>query len=125
MSTERLIFIIGVIFFVLAVCVFLYTVIAVIGWKDSINKKVTTLSEEVKLLNTKVNYLEQHLEINDDSLDRYCEIMKDILERNDQIIKDNSRLSSELSVLALDIRGARDESTDVSDDGSGSDDTAL
>ena len=125
MSTERLIFIIGVIFFVLAVCVFLYTAIAVIGWKESIDKKVTTLSEEVKLLNTKVNYLEQHLEINDDSLDKYCEIMKDILERNDQIIKDNSRLSSELSVLALDIRGARDESTDVSDDGSGSDDTAL
>ena len=125
MSTERLIFILGVIFFALAVGVFVCTAIGVSYWKDSINKKVTTLSEGVGLIVTKTKHLEDMVTINDNALSRYEKTMEDILEHNDQIIKDNSRLSSELSVLALDIRGARDESTDVSDDGSGSDDTTL
>lgn len=125
MSTERLIFIIGVIFFVLSVCVFLYTAIAVIGWKESIDKKVTTLTEGVSLTVTKTKHLEDMVTINDNALSRYEKTMEDILEHNDQIIKDNNRLSNELSFLALSIRGARDESTDVSDDGSGSDDTTL
>ena len=125
MNTDRLIFILGVVFFVLAVCVFVYTVVGVVRWKKTTDKLVQTLSEEVHLYSKNVMHLEDVVTLNDKALSEYIDIMRDVLEHNDQIIKDNSRLSSELSVLALDIRGARDESTDVSDDGSGSDDTAL
>lgn len=125
MNTDRLIFILGVVFFVLAVCVFIYTAIGVVRWKKTTDKLVQTLSEEIHLYRKNVMHLEGIVTLNDKALSEYIDIMRDVLEHNDQIIKDNSRLSSELSVLALDIRGARDESTDVSDDGSGSDDTAL
>lgn len=125
MNTDRLIFILGVVFFVLAVCVFIYTAVGVVRWKKTTDKLVQTLSEEIHLYSKNVTHLEGIVTINDKALSEYIDIMRDVLEHNDQIIKDNSRLSSELSVLALDIRGARDESTDVSDDGSGSDDTTL
>lgn len=125
MCREQLIFILGVIFFVLAVGVFLYTAIGVIRWKKTTDTIVQTLSEEIHLYSKNVMHLEDVVTLNDKALSEYIDIMRDVLERNDQIIKDNSRLSSELSVLALDIRGARDESTDMSDDGSGSDDTTL
>ena len=125
MNTDRLIFILGVVFFVLAVCVFVYTAVGVVRWKKTTDKLVQTLSEEIHLYSKNVTHLEGIVTLNDKALSEYIDIMRDVLEHNDQIIKDNSRLSSELSVLALDIRGARDESTGVSDDGSGSDDTAL
>ena len=125
MCKEQLIFILGVVFFVLAVCVFVYTALGVVRWKKTTDELVQTLSEEIHLYSKNVMHLEGIVTLNDKALSEYIDIMRDVLEHNDQIIKDNSRLSSELSVLALDIRGARDESTDVSDDGSGSDDTAL
>ena len=125
MNTDRLIFILGVVFFVLAVCVFIYTAVGVVRWKKTTDKLVQNLSEEIHLYSKNVTHLEGIVTLNDKALSEYIDIMRDVLEHNDQIIKDNSRLSSELSVLALDIRGARDESTDVSDDGSGSDDTTL
>ena len=125
MCKEQLIFILGIAFFVLAVCVFVYTAVGVVRWKKTTDKLVQTLSEEIHLYSKNVMHLEGIVTLNDKALSEYIDIMRDVLEHNDQIIKDNSRLSSELSVLALDIRGARDESTDMSDDGSGSDDTTL
>ena len=125
MNTVRLIPIICTVVVVLSVCIYLYAALSVINWKETVSRRVTALSEEVELLITKVNLLEEHLAVNDDALDRYYDNMKNILDHTEEIIKDNARLSSELSVLALDIRGARDESTDVLDNGSGSDDTAL